>query len=333
MARITVVIINWNGLKYLKECLDALMKQSYKGFDAIMVDNGSTDGSADFVEKKYKKIKVIRNRKNLGVAEATNIGFRQAGGEYIVSLHNDAIADRDWLKTLVNSMDKAPKKVACIEGAVHHFGGVGVLNGSINVMVNNILDVFSDPRMKFYSGTCSMIIRNGLLGEYCDPDYFFYQEDVKMGWTLRLMGYDIIREPDAKVMHYGTVSASTPVIKKHFQFLSERNRLLNIFSMYSLETIAKLMPIFCFTLAFNILKDAAKTRWKLVPHMKAYLWVASHQRYLMKKRREVRSKRKVWDGEITRMMSSKLFQENSGLRGLNGLSSAYCRLVGVKCYD
>jgi len=330
---VTVVVINWNGRKFLKGCLSTLMKQTYRDFDVILVDNGSTDGSVEFVKKRYSKIRVIETGSNLGVAAATNIGFRAAKGKYIASLHNDAVPDMNWLKSLVDAIKSSPKNVACIEGSVEHFGGVGVLNGSLNILSYNILDVFDDPRKKFYSGTCSMIIKHGVMDEYCDSDYFFYQEDVKMGWMLRLMGYDIKREPASKVMHHGTVSASNMRIKRYFQFLSERNRLLNIFTLFESNTILKIMPIICFNIMFNSAKNITRSRWKLKPHIAAYLWVIAHPGFVMRKRCIAQDKRRIRDSEITPMLSSKLVADGSSLRNLNRLSLAYCRIMGIRTLE
>lgn len=327
---VTVVVINWNGMKYLKGCLDGLKRQTYRDFDVVFVDNGSTDGSVDFVRKNYRGIKIIENRSNLGVAEATNIGFSAAGGKYIASLHNDAAPDKEWLGNLVNAIKSSQDNMACIEGAVYHYGGVGVINGSLNILSYNIPDVFDDPKKKFYSGTCSMIIKNGILSEYCDPDYFFYQEDVKMGWMLRLMDYDIRREPKSKVMHHGTVSASSMDIKVYFQFLSERNRLLNILTLYECKTILKLLPLLSFNIMMNLAKDITNARWKFRPHMMAYAWILLNPKIIMNKRRLLQRMRKVRDNSITREMSSKLISEGSRLRGLNRLSHAYCRFVRIK---
>jgi hypothetical protein len=134
-------------------------------------------------------------------------------------------------------------------------------------------------------------------------------------------------------MHYGTVSASNKLIKKRFQFLGERNRMLNLLGFYEQKTIAKVLPLLCFNIITNVAKDAAKTRWKLLPDLRAYVWVMTHPRLIMEKRRKIQSIRRVGDDEITPHMSSKLVSEKSGLRGLNGLSLAYCRVLGIRTME
>src|SRR4030067_2615056 len=98
---VPVVIPNWNGKHSVKDCLQALREQSYPSFEVILVDNGSTDGSADFVRKEFPEVRLVFHRENLGFAEGTNTGIRVASGEWIATLNNDTIADREWLTEAV----------------------------------------------------------------------------------------------------------------------------------------------------------------------------------------------------------------------------------------
>ena len=106
---VSVVIPNWNGRKFLTECLDSLKGQTFRDFEAIPVDNGSTDGSAELAEERYGGfLQIIRNTKNLGYTDGNNIGTRSAKEKYIVLLNNDTLVEPTWLEELVNKVNRMP---------------------------------------------------------------------------------------------------------------------------------------------------------------------------------------------------------------------------------
>src|SRR5665213_2678347 len=110
MSKIAVVVPNWNGADSLAACLDSLLGQSLKA-EIIVVDNGSTDASLKLLAK-YPAVEIIKRDRNLGFAGGVNAGFRKAirdGVDYVGTLNNDAVADKDWLRHLVAVLDKDPK--------------------------------------------------------------------------------------------------------------------------------------------------------------------------------------------------------------------------------
>src|SRR5512135_2442691 len=97
---ISVIISNYNRADLLRSCLDSLRAQAYREFEVIVVDNGSTDGSAEMVEREFPEATVRRLEKNTGFSAAVNEGIRLAKGELVALLNNDAVADPDWLLEL-----------------------------------------------------------------------------------------------------------------------------------------------------------------------------------------------------------------------------------------
>ncbi len=105
--KVSVIVLNWNGKHFLKICLDSLLKQTLEGFKIIVVDNGSTDGSVEFVEKNYIEVKILALDKNYGFAKANNLAMQKVlseGTKYIALLNNDTRADKCWLSELVKTM-------------------------------------------------------------------------------------------------------------------------------------------------------------------------------------------------------------------------------------
>jgi len=99
-ARISVIVLNWNGLRFLGPCLESLSKQTCPKFQIVLVDNGSVDGSVQYVRTNFPSVRIIENLKNLGFAEGNNVGFRSSAADYVVLLNNDTRASPDFVETL-----------------------------------------------------------------------------------------------------------------------------------------------------------------------------------------------------------------------------------------
>ena len=106
---ISVVIVNWNGKKFLSECLESLRQQAYRRFSIILVDNGSNDGSIDFVIRNYPEVKTIALSKNVGFSVANNIAIKTVHTEYVALLNNDAVAHPLWLQSLMGALESCPE--------------------------------------------------------------------------------------------------------------------------------------------------------------------------------------------------------------------------------
>lgn len=105
MNDVTVIIPNYNGIAYIKDCLDSLKMQSYPDFEIIVVDNASTDGSCEVVEKDFPEVKLIKLSQNFGFCRAVNEGIRVTKTKYLILLNNDTKADKDFVRELRNAID------------------------------------------------------------------------------------------------------------------------------------------------------------------------------------------------------------------------------------
>ena len=124
----SVIILTWNGLDYIAACLDAVLAQDYADFEIIVVDNASTDGTADFVAEHYPQVQLIRNERNLGFAAGNNIGMRAATGDVLALLNQDTEVRPGWLEALVEMAVKpdvgiAGCKLLYPDGTIQHAGG------------------------------------------------------------------------------------------------------------------------------------------------------------------------------------------------------------------
>src|SRR3989338_5520706 len=109
--KISIIILNWNGLKDTLACLETVFKIDYPNFDVAVVDNASSDGSASVVKERFPQAHFIQNKENLGFAEGNNVGMRVAlenGADYIFILNNDTVVDKDILNAFVRAADEHP---------------------------------------------------------------------------------------------------------------------------------------------------------------------------------------------------------------------------------
>ena len=98
---VSIIVLNWNGKQYLETCLSSLERQTCKSIEIIFVDNGSYDGSVDFVRNRFPGVVILRHEKNLGFSQGVNSGIRISRGKFIATINNDAQADENWIQNLV----------------------------------------------------------------------------------------------------------------------------------------------------------------------------------------------------------------------------------------
>ena len=110
---ISVVVLNWNGTPFVEQCLTSLMAQTYTPLEIIVVDNASTDGSAELIREKFHPARIIVNEKNLGFGGGNNVGIRSAQGRYIMMLNNDTRLDPQCVEELKKSIEKDERYGAC----------------------------------------------------------------------------------------------------------------------------------------------------------------------------------------------------------------------------
>lgn len=346
LPRVSVIVLNWNGIHYTLPCIKAVKGQSFRDFELVVVDNGSTkDGSVEAL-KKVKGVRLVLNPWNLGFAGGNNSGVAVASAsEYVVLLNNDTVVPKDWLGALVSAMDKFPRLGSAMskvynryDKADYRFDGYGTTshllfttNYDFSVAESGYVPIFS-------SSGGAMIYRRSLVRLPFDSDYFIYHEDGYLGWLLRLKGYHAGIIPGSVVRHEGEATIkSVKGMGSFFAYLGERNRLMNLFIFYSPLTLLKLAPFILFTVLFMNFYDFRKAPFRL----RSYLWLLVHFPKVLEKRFRIQAQRKVPDSKIACFMSAKLFEPahfsssfaKRVVKLLNAFSFAYCRLTGIKSVE
>jgi GT2 family glycosyltransferase len=211
-ARASVIIPNWNGAAHLPTCLGSLRAQTCRDFEILVVDNASTDGSPDLVERDYPEARLIRLERNLGFAGACNVGLRAAQGEVLILLNDDTEAAPSWLSEVLAAFERHPEagsvasKMLLFDrrGVLHAAGDVFHRDGTPGnrgVWQADLGQYLEGPVFSANGGSAAyrraMLDDVGLL----DEDFFFSCEDVDLGWRAQLRGWPAIYAPQAVVYH------------------------------------------------------------------------------------------------------------------------------------
>lgn len=232
-TKVFIIILSYNGGEDTLNCLRSLMREKFKGMwvEILVVDNGSTDGSLEMIEKikKNEKIKIIKNKRNLGFAAGMNVGVREAlnhGAEAVLLLNQDTIVNSGFLKPLLeNPADiVAPVIKFKREGKwFYDFGGkVDWWLGRPRHLESNTQYAIRDrerKKMGYVSG-CAVLIKRPVLEAIglLDESFFLYFEDVDFCLRARRAGFKIAVEPKSVIVHKLAEKKKKP-LKQHLQLL------------------------------------------------------------------------------------------------------------------
>jgi len=297
-GKVSFIVANWNGMETITECLDSILAQTYKNNEIIFVDNHSSDGSLELVKEKYNMDKIITLDRNYGYAEANNTGFRQARGEYIALVNNDAILDKNWLEKAIEVFHRNEYKNA---------GSVATKN--INYHQRNLIDTAGVEYLGFGAcwdykglpvdseevnqrkevfGACATasLYKKKIIDEIglFDPRYFIYFEDTELAFRLRLFGYKCIYEPQAICYHYGGVKKDKnskfyiDFGRRNIEFLFIKNMQGSLFAKYFLSHYIYEFILFLFFLFAG----------KGIPFLKAKIQFLENLGYLLQERKKLK---------------------------------------------
>ena len=217
MSKVTIIIPNYNGIKFMKDCIESLRVQTYKNFEILVVDNGSKDESVDYLRdlESYESnlnIKAIYLDENLGFAGGVNVGLAACDSKYVILLNNDTEVFPDYVEMLVNAIEKSEKIFAINPLMINAHDkelvddagdGYSLLGWGYQIGVGEKVSDFTKRRAVFSACAGASIYRKSILDEigYFDEMHFAYLEDMDLSFRARLRGYIIGFYPRAKLYH------------------------------------------------------------------------------------------------------------------------------------
>jgi len=321
---VSVVVVNWNGLDYLPECLQSVRDQSYIPREIIAVDNGSTDGSRRWLQSNAgDQFRLIELESNTGFAAGANAGIRAAEGEFIALLNNDAVAEKDWLENLVAAA--GGPDVGMVASKILFYENRDVIDKTGHLFYPDGLNrgrgageldrgQFDRQPEIFFPDGCAALYRKQMLDDVglFDEQFFAYGDDADLGLRARWRGWRCAYAPAAKVYHRHSRSLGKYSAQK--AYLVERNRFW---------VAVKLLPM------PMLLCTPAFTAWRFFWHVASIfsrrglaggvaressassLFAAAVRAYvsgfagidaILRKRREVFKNRKISSGEFLGLM-------------------------------
>ena len=264
-TRVSVVVVNYNGQRFLGDLFDSLAQQTRPADEVIMVDNASTDGSAEYTTQLYPWVHVVRSQVNVGFAEGNNIGVAHSRGEYIALLNPDTVAHERWLAELVRTLDHDQRIGAAVPKIYRASSGSTIeqAGAEFNNLGHCWTRGYNEPDRGQFDTVCEVavltgcatLLRRGTLppGEpLFDGRFFMYYEEFDLSIRLRGRGYAIVYVPTAVVYHKGmqSVKRATRHPRLFQQFYCNRNRVKILAKYYPWAMLMRNLPLIGLSVAY-----------------------------------------------------------------------------------
>lgn len=307
---VSIVIVNYNGLRWIQKCIESICLQSYENIEIIVVDNNSSDSSMEIVSKLFPEVTIVRLEANYGFGIANNIGARIATGSELLFLNTDTHFERNFLRTMVEYKQCANKnivgpRVLDFEGEDHYQGRV------LSIDVYGYLGWGKRPF--FIEGSAFMLSRGDFvtLGGF-DEKYFMYSEDIDLCWRALLYGMQVGICKDAVLYHYGGGSSAKSIVENENQHVVpyfrryevEKNNLRNLLKNYQLGTLLWAAPAFLLGSLFELFGYFVTGNFKAAGMIvRAVYWNMRNIKDTMAHRAIAQNRRCVDDKVIMRHMT------------------------------
>ena len=249
---VSVIVVNYNGIRFLKKCLHSLLIQTYKDVEIILVDNGSNDDSVIYVKKEFPSVRIIINKKNVGFAKGSNIGIKEAKGELVATLNNDTEVSPRWIEELAAVMS-SNKDVGMCSSKILLMRDHDIID-STGICISRSgacwdrgmseKDVGQYEYIEDIFGpcACAAMYRKSMLQEIglFDEDFCAYMEDADLAFRGRLAGWSCYYVPKAIVYHIhgGTAGYMTDYTVYH----GNRNIIWNCMKNFPIWLLITSVP-------------------------------------------------------------------------------------------
>ena len=260
-TKLSIIVPNFNGKQFLKICFDSILNQNYSLYEIIIVDNGSSDGSVQYINENYPEFTLIQNKENLGFAAAVNQGIKASNADYIFLLNNDVELEPDSISNILKCIEKDENIFAVSSKMIQYndrskMDDAGdeytILGWTRKVGDGKSPDLYTAEREIFSACAGAALYRKNILDEigYFDENFFAYMEDVDISYRARINGYKCVYCPEAVVYHFGSGTSGSRYNEFKIR-LAARN---NVYVPYKNMPLPQLILNGIFLLAGHFIK-------------------------------------------------------------------------------
>ncbi len=307
---ISIVILNFNGEKFITDCLDSVLAQDYSNTEVIVIDNFSSDRSPKMIAEYLPKIEIVNNPTNLGFAKAMKMGINKSKGEFVLTLNVDVTLEPDFLTNAFSSI-VGDDRAGSVSGKIYRMDRTDppTIDSTGHVIYKNRLftdrgdglpDTGQFNKREEIFGPCAgaALYRRSMLedievgGEYFDSDFFMFLEDTDLSWRAQLRGWKSIYTPNAVAYHFrgGIALRKSKLVEMH----NYKNRYFMLIKNDSFSSIIKSLPHFIVT---DTLKGVALL-FRYPPALAGWADVIKKFPAMLRKRKTIQRGRKISQKEF-----------------------------------
>lgn len=254
MKKATVIIPNYNGIKFLEPCMAALAAQTCRDFSVLVVDNASEDGSVEWLEKNCPEAGIIQMETNTGFSGAVNAGIRASETPYVILLNNDTEVFPDYVGELIRFADRFPKVFSVSSKMIqlHHRDRIDDAGDSYNILgwafqrgIDHTVSAYGKPDRIFSACAGAALYRREVFEKigYFDENHFAYLEDIDVGYRAQIYGYQNWYCPTAKVYHVGSGTSGSKYNSFKVRLAARNSVYLNYKNMPAGQLVLNALPL------------------------------------------------------------------------------------------
>ncbi len=317
---IDIVVLNYNGKKFLDDCFQSLQQSTYPNKHIYLLDNASPDDDVAWVRQNYPWVKIIQNPLNNGYCAAYNLAFEQCSSKYLICLNNDVVVDKNWLEPMIELAESNPNigaiqpKILAIKspeyfeyagasGGLIDKYGFPFMRGRIFDSLEKDLGQYNNTAHIFWASGAAMMVNKEALKHSGNLDEIIvhHMDEIDLCWRLHLSGYEVRVKPNSFIYHVGGATIAARSYKK--TYWNHRNSIYMMLKNYGFKNMI------CRT-SFHILLDyVALVQAVLTAQFEvargifmAHIWLLGHIGLIVKERKKVQARRKVSDKIVDKNM-------------------------------
>jgi GT2 family glycosyltransferase len=314
---VDIIVVNWNGLDHLEVCLTALVNQSYVNVNIFLVDNGSTDGSINFVQERFPTVITLTLEKNFGFCFANNFAISLSNSDFVALINNDTEADPNWISSAISTLMNKPN-IGFIASRICLFDQRDIIDTCGDLYftsgypdkrgwLKHFSEEYNSQKLVFGACAGAAIYRRSMLDDIglFDEEYFAFQEDVDLSFRAQLFGYQCLYEPNAIVYH--KVGATAAKLNSARTFWSHRNHWYTLIKNLPCELFFK----YSFSIFFAelVVFLSSINQKNFTGFVKARISVLRNIKRLLSLRKSIQQNRKSSTNYIDSIISRSWFSQ------------------------